>query len=40
MFHSPPRVYLLFLVVGAVMSIGWRTPASSTASSDPPPAGG
>ena len=29
MFHSPPRVYLLFLVVGAVMSIGWRTPASS-----------
>jgi O-antigen ligase len=40
MFHSPPRVYLLFLVVGAVMSIGWRTPASTTASSDPPPAGG
>jgi hypothetical protein len=40
MFHSPPRVYLLFLVVGAVMSIGWRTPASNTASSDPPPAGG
>jgi hypothetical protein len=40
MFHSPPRVYLLFLVVGAVMSIDWRTPASSTASSDPPPAGG
>jgi hypothetical protein len=28
MFHSPPRVYLLFLVIGAVMSIAWRSPAS------------
>lgn len=24
MFHSPPRVYLLYLVVGAVLSIAWR----------------
>lgn len=29
MFHSPPRVYLLFLVVGVVMSIAWRAPASA-----------
>ena len=39
MFHSPPRVYLLFLVIGAVLSIGWRTRASRAAPSDPPPAG-
>ena len=24
MFHSPPRVYLFYLVVGAVLSIAWR----------------
>lgn len=39
MFHSPPRVYLLFLVVGAVLSIAWRSRASGDAA-DPPPAGG
>jgi len=37
MFHSPPRVYLLFLVVGAVMSMAWRSPAPPrTAAPDPP----
>jgi hypothetical protein len=24
MFHSPPRVYLLYLAVGVVMSLAWR----------------
>ena len=38
MFHSPPRVYLLFLIIGVVMSIAWREPASRDASQDPPPA--
>jgi hypothetical protein len=27
MFHSPPRVYLLYLVVGVVASMAWRTRA-------------
>lgn len=41
MFHSPPRVYLLFLVIGAVMSIAWRTPASPEgALPEPEPASG
>ena len=37
MFHSPPRVYLLFLVVGAVLSIAWRTRASDWAADPDPP---
>ena len=24
MFHSPPRVYLFYLVVGAVAALAWR----------------
>jgi hypothetical protein len=38
MFHSPPRVYLLFLAVGVVSSIAWRSPATSRdAEPDPRP---
>jgi O-antigen ligase len=28
MFHSPPRVYLVFLVIGAVGSMAWRIRAA------------
>ena len=31
MFHSPPRVYLVFLVIGAVLSIAWRSRAAQNA---------
>jgi hypothetical protein len=24
MYHSPPRVYLIYLAVGVVISIAWR----------------
>jgi hypothetical protein len=30
MFHSPPRVYLFYLVVGAVAAIAWRRRAAQT----------
>jgi hypothetical protein len=30
MFYSPPRVYLVYLVVGIVASIAWRRRASTT----------
>jgi hypothetical protein len=41
MFHSPPRVYLLFLAVGVVGSIAWRSPATSRdAEPDPRPPSG
>ena len=40
MFHSPPRVYLLFLVIGAVLSIAWRTRASGGAFLEPEPTSG
>ena len=30
MFHSPPRVYLLYLVVGAVISMAWYRSESDT----------
>lgn len=35
MFHSPPRVYLLFLTIGVVLSIAWRERASDAAASEP-----
>ena len=35
MFHSPPRVYLLFLVIGAVMSIAWRMPEEAQREPEP-----
>jgi hypothetical protein len=25
MFHSPPRVYLLYLAFGVVLSLAWRS---------------
>ena len=31
MFHSPPRVYLLYLVIGVVASMGWRARAADRA---------
>ena len=30
MFYSPPRVYLVYLVVGIVASVAWRRRASTT----------
>jgi hypothetical protein len=34
MFHSPPRVYLVFLAIGAVASIAWRRRAAEVAGQD------
>jgi hypothetical protein len=34
MFHSPPRVYLVFLAIGAVASIAWHRRASKAAGQD------